>query len=189
MEEDLLRSLREELELEMEEVLEGFRRELARIRTGRASASLLDGIRVNYYGSSVPLKQVASISVPESRLLVIQPWDKSVLGEIERAIQRSELGLNPVNDGKVIRLPIPPLTEERRKELVRLVRKRAEEFRVSLRSVRREAMERLKRQRKEGEISEDDFYRLQEEVQRITDRFVKEVDAALAAKERENLEP
>jgi len=188
MEEDLFRTLKEETEMEMEEVLEGFRRELARVRTGRASASLLDGIKVNYYGSSVPLKQVASISVPESRLLVIQPWDKSVLSEIERAIQRSELGLNPVNDGRVIRLPIPPLTEERRRELVKLMRKRAEEFRVSIRSVRRETLERLKRIKKEGEIPEDDFYRLQEEVQRVTDRFIKEVDSALEEKEREIME-
>src|SRR5512134_1881666 len=139
------------LKSDMEKVLSQLRKEYDRVRTGRASASLLDGIRVDYYGTSTPLSQVATVAVPEARLITIQPWDKGIMGEIEKAIQRSELGLTPMNDGKLIRIAIPPLTEERRKELVKLVRKMAEERKVDLRNHRRDANESLKDLKKERE--------------------------------------
>ncbi|NDY43128.1 ribosome recycling factor [Dissulfurirhabdus thermomarina] len=175
-------------ERRMEKATSAFEKDLAKVRTGRATPALLEGIAVDYYGSSMPINQVASVSVPESRLLVVQPWDVNVLGEIEKAILRSELGLTPNNDGKVIRVSVPPLTEERRKDLVKLVRKMAEEARVAVRNIRRDAIERLKRRKKEKEISEDDMFRLQDEIQKLTDAFVKRVDEILAAKEKEILE-
>ncbi len=177
-----------ELKADMEKTISHLKKEYDRVRTGRASLSLLDGIRVDYYGTSTPLNQVATLSVPEPRLITIQPWDKGVLAEIEKAIQKSELGLTPMNDGKVIRISIPPLTEERRKELVRLVRKMAEERKVDLRNRRREANEMLRDLKKEKEITEDELFRYQEEVQEITDQFVKRVDEVLKGKEKEILE-
>jgi ribosome recycling factor len=150
--------------------------------------ALLDGITLDYYGTPTPLNQLATLAVPESRLITIQPWDKSQLGLIEKAIQRSDLGLTPTNDGKVIRLSIPPLTEERRKELVKQVKKIGEETKVAIRNVRREGNEGLKSQEKAKEISEDENRRGQEQIQKITDRFVAKVDEILQAKEREVME-
>jgi ribosome recycling factor len=184
MQEDVIKVLKER----MNKTLDSLRRELNKVRTGRASISLLDGVRVEYYGSSTPLNQVSSISTPESRLIIIQPWDSNVLGEIEKAILRSDLGLTPVNDGKVIRINIPMLTEERRKELVKVVARMVEDCKVSLRNERREANEKLKEQKKNKTISEDDFYRLQEEVQKTTDEWIKKSDDIKAAKEKEILE-
>jgi len=177
-----------ELKSDMDKIISHLKKEYDRVRTGRASLSLLDGIRVDYYGTPTPLNQVASLSVPEPRLITIQPWDKGVLADIEKAIQKSELGLTPMNDGKVIRISIPPLTEERRKELVKLVRKMAEERKVDLRNRRREANEMLRDLKKEKEITEDELFRYQEEVQEITDQYVKRVDEVLKGKEKEILE-
>lgn len=178
----------EELKENMDKAIAVLEKSLSKVRTGRASLALLDGIRVEYYGTQTPLNQVASLSVPESRLIVISPWDNSVLGAIEKAIQKSDLGLMPINDGKLIRLAIPPLTEERRKELVKVVRKMAEECKVKQRNARRDANEQLKDLKKDGEISEDDLYAFQEEVQKITDRYIEKTDAILAAKEKEVME-
>jgi ribosome recycling factor len=162
--------------------------ELAGLRTGRASAAMFDKIRVEYYGNPSPLNQVASISVPESRLVVIQPWDKGLLGEIEKAIQSSELSLNPSNDGKVIRINIPPLTEERRKEIVKLAKNTAEQGRVAVRNIRRDANEELKKSEKNGDISEDDLKRGEERVQKLTDQFIEKINETVTAKESEILE-
>ncbi len=165
--------------------VKNFQEEVARVRTGRASVALLDGIKVDFYGSSMPLNQMATVTVAEARLIVIQPWDPSSIGAIEKAIQKSELGLTPVNDGKVIRISIPPLTEERRKELVKLVRKMAEEARVAVRNVRRDILDELKKMKKAGDISEDDFFRAQDEIQKITDEHIKKIDKILETKEKE----
>ncbi|MFA7565839.1 MAG: ribosome recycling factor [Alkalispirochaeta sp.] len=162
--------------------------DLASLRTGRASAALFDKIKVEYYGTPTPLSQVAGISVPESRLVVIQPWDKALLGEIEKAIQSSELSLNPNNDGKVIRINIPPLTEERRKEIVKLARNTAEQSRVAVRNIRRDANDELKKAEKDGDLSEDDLKRAEEKVQKLTDQYVEQINEILAAKETEILE-
>jgi ribosome recycling factor len=159
-----------------------------RIRTGRASTSLLDGIRVDCYDAQMPLDQVASISIPESRLITIKPWDQSIIGGIEKSILKSELGLTPMNDGKIIRIPIPPLTEERRKELAKLARKMAEDGKVSVRNHRREANELLKELKQEKEISEDEMYKGQDEVQKATDEFIKKIDEVTAEKEKEIME-
>ncbi|TFG61254.1 MAG: ribosome recycling factor [Spirochaetales bacterium] len=158
------------------------------IRTGRASASLFDKIRVDYYGEPTPLNQVATVSIPEARLVVIQPWDKAALPEIEKAIQKSELSLNPSNDGKVIRISIPPLTEERRKEFVKVAKNMAEQCRVAIRNVRRDANEDLKKKQKESSITEDDFKKGTDEIQKMTDEFIKEINDLLEAKEKEIME-
>ncbi len=162
--------------------------EFAGLRTGRASAAMFDKLRVDYYGNPTPINQVASISVPEPRLVVIQPWDKGSLGDIERAILSSELSLNPNNDGKVIRISIPPLTEERRKEIVKVAKNMAEQSRVSVRNIRRDANDELKKLEKDGEISEDDLKRGEEQIQKLTDRFVEQINAILQTKESEILE-
>ena len=172
----------------MQKSIEAMKKDFIGIRTGRASPALLDTIKVNAYGQEMTIKQVATISVPEPRMIVIQPWDKSVIGEIEKAIQKSDLGINPVNDGKLIRLVFPPLTEERRKNLVKLVKKRAEEAKISIRNIRRDAIEYLKELEKEGEISEDDQRRGQDQIQKITDKFTKEIDRILSIKEKEIME-
>jgi ribosome recycling factor len=174
-----------EAKRKMDKVLELMARDLSRIRTGRASVALLEGIKVDCYGTNMPLPQVASLAAPESRLLTVQPWDPSILADIEKAILKSDLGLNPVNDGKLIRLPIPPLTTERRKELVKLVKKMGEEGKVALRNLRREANEDLKEMKKEKLLSEDEAHRAQEEVQKVTDEFIKKVDTQTAEKEKE----
>jgi ribosome recycling factor len=178
----------EDLKDRMGKSIESLKREYSRLRTGRASISLLDGIRVSYYDTPTPLNQMASLAVPEPRLIVIQPWDKTAIEDIEKAILKSELGLTPVNDGKVIRISIPPLTEERRKELVKVARKMSEENKVAIRNIRRDANEMLKDLKKEKEITEDDLYRSQEEVQKATDQFISQVDELCAAKEKEILE-
>jgi len=184
----MLDEIYEDLKDRMQKTLTALDRDLKRVRTGRASASLLDGIRVDYYGTPTPLNQVASVSVPEARLLLIQPWDPQVVGPIEKAILKSELGLNPMSDGKVIRIAIPPLSQERRRELVKVVKKMAEENKVALRNIRRDANELLKDFKKDKEISEDDFFRAQEEVQKITDDFIKNIDETVGVKEKEILE-
>lgn len=175
----------EETKRKMEKVLEAMARDLSRVRTGRASVALLEGIKVDCYGTSMPIGQVASLAAPESRLLTVQPWDPTVLGDIEKAILKSDLGLNPVNDGKLIRLPIPALTTERRKELGKMVKKMGEEAKVALRNIRREANEQFKDLKKDKLLPEDDAHRGQEEVQKITDDFIKKVDAQAAEKEKE----
>ncbi len=173
----------------MDKAVDSVRRELTKIRTGKATVSLLDGIRLEAYGSTVPLRQVANISVPEARLLIVQPWDRSILGVVEKAILKSDLGLNPSNDGNIIRVPIPALTEERRKEMVRYVHKLAEEGRVAVRNIRRDANEALKKMKTTGDISEDDFHRAHDTVvQDMTNEHIDEIDKALAAKEKELME-
>jgi ribosome recycling factor len=174
-----------ETKRKMDKVLEAMARDLSRVRTGRASVALLEGIKVECYGTSMPLSQVASLAAPESRLLTIQPWDTSVMADIEKAILKSDLGLNPANDGKIIRLPIPALTTERRKDLVKMVKKMEEEAKVSLRNVRREANEDFKEMKKEKLLAEDDAHRGTEEVQKITDDFIKKAEALGAEKEKE----
>lgn len=176
------------LKKKMQSTLESYRSETARVRTGRASANLVSGVMVEYYGAPTPLSQLASLSVPEPRLIVVQPFDLNSLSDIEKAIQAAELGLNPANDGKIIRVPVPPLTEERRREMVKLVKRMAEEHRVALRNVRREGNDRMKELEKKKEIAEDDLRKGQGEVQKLTDQFVSELDALLAAKEKEILE-
>ena len=169
----------------MDKVLEAMARDLSRVRTGRASVALLEGIKVDCYGTSMPLDQVASLAAPESRLLTIQPWDSSVMGDIEKAILKSDLGLNPANDGKIIRLPIPALTTERRKDLAKMVKKMEEEAKVALRNVRREANEDFKEMKKEKLLPEDEAHRGQDEVQKVTDEYIKKVEAQGAEKEKE----
>ncbi len=177
-----------EMKGNMRKSLDSFRRELGKIRTGRASLTILDGIAISYYGQSTPLNQVATLTVPDSKTIAIQPWDTQVIPLIEKAIASSSLGLNPVNDGKIIRLQIPPLTEERRRDLVKTVKRMAEDARVSVRNIRREFMEKVKGKEKNKEISEDELKRFQEEIQKVTDSFVKEVDSILQEKEKEILE-
>ncbi len=178
----------EDLQERMGKSIDSLKREYSRLRTGRASVSLLDGIRVTYYDTPTPLNQMASLAVPEPRLIVIQPWDKTAIGDIEKAILKSELGLTPMNDGKLIRIAIPPLTEERRKELVKVARKMAEDNKVAIRNIRRDANDMLKDLKTEKEITEDDLYRSQDEVQKLTDDFISQVDELCAAKEKEILE-
>ncbi len=172
----------------MEKSVSAFKKELAKVRTGRASLSILDGISVDAYGSSMPLNQVGTITIPESRMLVIQPWDPQMLAAIEKAIMKSDLGLNPIGDGKVIRLNIPQLTEERRKELVKSARKIAEEFRVAIRNIRRDAIETLKKQKKDKVISEDELFKFQDEAQSETDLYIKQIDEVTVNKENEVME-
>jgi ribosome recycling factor len=178
----------QEARKQMERAVEALRREFAGVRTGKASPALLDTVKVEAYGSHMPLNQVATVSAPEPRLLVVQPWDRAMIGPVERGIRESELGLNPSNDGKVVRVPIPPLTEERRKEYVRLVHKMAEDARVAVRHARKEANDAVKAQQKNGEISEDDARREQDEIQQLTDRYVEKVDELMKHKEAEVLE-
>jgi len=178
----------DQVKAKMEASVEALKRELIKIRTGRASLSLLDGIKVDAYGSMLPVDQVGTMTIPESRLIVIQPWDPQMLPVIEKAILSSDLGLTPANDGKVIRLTIPQLTEERRKELVKQVKKIAEEFKVAVRNVRREANDSLKKMKKNKDISEDDMFRLQEEAQKATDAFIRQIDEVAAGKEKEVME-
>jgi ribosome recycling factor len=168
--------------------IEAFKKDLGKIRTGRASFSLLDGIKVDYYGTPTPLPQVGTLSVPESRMITVTPWDTKMVGPIEKAIQASGLGLNPSNDGKMVRIPIPPLTEERRKDLVKVVKKMAEEARIAVRNIRRESLEKVKEKEKKKEISEDEMKRWQDRVQKETDSHVKKIDEILKAKEQEIME-
>lgn len=178
----------EETRDKMTKAIQALKKDLMRIRTGRASTALLDGIKVRCYDTQMPLDQVASLSTPESRLITIKPWDQTIIGEIEKSILKSELGLTPMNDGKIIRIPIPPLTEERRKELAKLAKKIGEESKIVIRNLRREGNELFKELKNEKEISEDDFFKSQEDVQKITDEFIKKVDEVSAEKEKEILE-
>jgi ribosome recycling factor len=172
----------------MTKAISAYTRELASIRAGRATAALLDKISIDYYGSPTPVNQVAGISVPEARLLVIQPYDKSILNEIEKAIQKSDLGLNPSSDGNIIRLAIPALTEERRKELVKVVKKESEEAKIAVRNIRRDANDDLKKLEKNGEITEDELRNYSEDVQKLTDDHITKIDQITKDKEKEILE-
>lgn len=174
-----------EIEAKMEKRIDGLVSEFKTIRAGRANAAVLDKIAIDYYGTMTPIHQVGSISTPEPRSLVIQPWDASVLKEIEKAINASELGITPQNDGKVIRLNFPPLTEERRRELVKMVKKYAEEGKVAIRNVRRDAIEAFKKQKKDGEITEDDLKDIEKDIQNMTDKYIKEIDEITSDKEKE----
>jgi len=183
-----IKAIKKDAEERMAKAIENTRSELMKIRTGKASPALLDTVRVEYYGSVVPLKQVANINAPEPRLITIQPWEKKMIGEIEKAILKSDLGLTPANDGTLIRLPIPQLTEERRKDLVRLCHKLAEEGRIAIRNVRRDANDKLKALEKDHDISEDQFHTATDEIQKITDSHTEQIDELLKKKEEEIME-
>ena len=178
----------EETRDRMEKSIAALKGEIKRIRTGRASASLLDGIRADYYGTPTPLNQMASVSVPESRLIVIQPWDVTAIKEIEKAILKSDLGLTPSNDGKIIRISVPPLSEERRKQLAKSLHKTCEEYKVAIRNIRRDSNDLIKGLKKDGDVAEDDAFKAQDEIQKITDEFIKRVDEIYNEKEKEILE-
>jgi ribosome recycling factor len=184
----MLNDIYADAEDRMNKALESLERDYRKLRTGRASVSLVDGIRMAYYGTSTPLSQLATLTIPDPRTIMIQPWDNSIIGEVEKAILKSELGLTPMNDGKLIRINIPPLTTERRRELVKVVKKMAEEAKVAVRNIRRDANDMIKELKKEKEISEDDQFRAQEETQRVTDDFIKKIDALYTLKEKEILE-
>ncbi|HET7322187.1 MAG TPA: ribosome recycling factor [Longimicrobiaceae bacterium] len=172
----------------MEKSLDALRREFSGVRTGKATPALLDTVRVDAYGSHVPLNQVATVNAPEPRLLLIQPWDRAMLGPIEKAIQTSDLGFNPSNDGKVVRIPVPPLTEERRREYARMLHKMAEDARISVRQARHDALADIKERQKEKEISEDEARREEKDVQKLTDQYVEKVEELLKSKEAEVME-
>ena len=184
----MIESIFQETKDNMGKSIEAVKNEFKRVRTGRASLSILDPIRVDYYGTLTPLNQMASLSVPESRLISIQPWDVSVIKDIEKAILKSDLGLTPSNDGKLIRIAIPPLTEERRKQLVKSIQKKSEEFKIAVRNIRRDSNELLKGLKKDGEISEDDAFRAQDQIQKITDEHIQLIDDICEEKEKEILE-
>jgi ribosome recycling factor len=177
-----------ETEERMKKSLAAFRRELSMTRTGKASTAILDGVKVECYGQTMPLNQVASVSVPEPRMILVQPRDRTIMGDVEKAIHKSGLGLTPNSDGNVIRLPIPALTEERRRDLVKIVKKHAEEARVSMRNIRRDTNETLKKDEKDGKVTEDDSRKTQEKIQKLTDKYIGEIDTSLAAKEKEIME-
>lgn len=177
-----------DIEAKMEKTLNTYKADLGKVRTGRASLALLDHIRVDYYGTPTPLQQVATLAVPEPRLMTIQPWDTTIIGEIEKALLKSELGLTPANDGKIIRIAIPRLTEERRKELVKVVRKMGEATKISLRNLRRDANDHLKGLEKNKKISQDQLHQLMDKVQTSTDKSIEKADAILAVKEKEIME-
>lgn len=162
--------------------------EMKAVRAGRANPAILDKVAVEYYGAMSPLTQIANVSVPDARTIMVQPWDASILGEIEKAILKSDIGITPNNDGKAIRLNFPPLTEERRKELVKGIHKKGEDAKVAIRSIRRDAMEDAKLQKKNGEITEDDVKDLEKDIQKLTDNYIKDIDVVISAKEKEILE-
>ncbi len=182
--EDVFQDCRER----MEKAIETLQKDFSKLRTGRASTTLVEDVQVDYYQMPTPLNQLASISIPDSRSILIQPWDKSSIGNVEKAIMKSELGLNPINDGKTIRINIPPLTEERRKELAKIAKKYTEDTKVAIRNIRREANDALKKRKNNKDISEDDMYSGQEEVQKITDEFVSKAEKAREDKEKEIME-
>ena len=175
-------------ENKMQKTIAALESDLAAIRAGRANPAILDKVTVEYYGVATPIQQVGTVAVPEPRTITIQPWDASILGEIEKAILKSDVGINPNNDGKMIRLNFPPLTEERRKELVKGISKRGEEAKVAVRNIRRDSLEGFKKQKKDGEITEDDLKNLETKIQKLTDKFVAEIDTVVSAKEKEILE-
>ncbi len=172
----------------MEKAMEALRRELSKMRTGRASLSILDDVRVDYYGTMTPLAQMATLSVPDPRTIAIQPWDGSAIAGIEKAILKADLGLNPTSDGRVVRLPIPPLNEERRRELVRVMRKHGEDCKIAVRNVRRDVNDELKTLKKDSTITEDEERKGHEQIQKMTDNFIKEIDTALEHKEKDIME-
>jgi ribosome recycling factor len=177
-----------ETEGRMRKAKENLARELSGIRTGKANPALLDGLKVDYYGAPTPLRQLANVAAPEPRMLLVQPFDRNAIGEIEKAILKSDLALNPANDGNVVRIPIPPLTEERRKELGKLVKRMGENAKVAVRNVRRDANDKLKKKEKEGDLAEDQSKRGQEKVQDLTDKYVDDIDQMIAQKEKEVME-
>ena len=178
----------EETRENMDKSIASLKNELKKVRTGRASLALLDGVKVDYYGTPTPLNQVASLSVPENRLITIQPWDASVIKEIEKAILKSDLGLTPSSDGKIIRITIPQLTEERRKELVKIVSKMSEDHKVAVRNIRRDSNELIKSLKKDGDVSEDDAFKAQDKIQKITDEYIHSIEEIYKEKEKEILE-
>ncbi len=184
----MVNEIKTNAEVKMKKSIASLENEYNGFRTGRASASLFDNIKVDYYGTATPLNQVATISIPEARLVVIQPWDKGVLSEIEKAIQKSELGLNPNNDGKLIRINIPPLTEDRRKELVKVAKSTAENTKVSVRNIRRDAIEQMKKAQKDSSITEDELKKGEDEIQKLTDKYVNEASKLFEEKEKEIME-
>ena len=184
----MIEEIYEDTRESMGKSVSALKNEFNKVRTGRASASILDGIRVDYYGTLTPLNQMATLAVPESRLITIQPWDVSVIKDIEKALLKSDLGLTPSSDGKIIRISIPPLTEERRKELVKVIYKMCEDHKVAVRNIRRDSNEMLKELKKDSEISEDDAFKGQEQVQKITDEHIKRIDETTKEKEKEILE-
>ncbi len=184
----MTKTIVDQLKEKMESSVDAFKRELIRIRTGRATLSLLDGIKVNAYGSQMPVDQVGTLTIPENNVIAIKPWDPQMLPALEKAILSSNLGLTPANDGKIVRLTIPPLTGERRKELVKQVKKIAEEYKVAVRNVRRDTNETLKKLKKDKEISEDDMFRLQDEAQKATDGFITLIDEMAGSKEKDIME-
>lgn len=186
--EKMVKEIFKDAENRMQKTVEALRKDLASLRAGRATPSLLDNIKVDYYGVPTPVNQVGNISVPEPRLLVIQPWDKSVISDIEKAIAKSDLGLNASNDGNIIRIPIPQLTQERRKELVKTIKKKAEEGKIGVRNIRRDANDKIKSLEKEKQISEDETKTYQDDVQKITDRYIDQIDSVYQAKEKEIME-
>ncbi|MGI6144207.1 MAG: ribosome recycling factor [Clostridia bacterium] len=184
----MLKDVLNQVEDKMQKTLEVLRKEYSSMRAGRANPAILEKIKVDYYGALTPLNQLANISAPEPRLLTVQPWDKSLLSDIEKAILKSDLGLNPTNDGNILRIAIPQLTEERRQELVKAAKKKAEESKVGIRNIRRDANERIKKMEKNKELTEDDAKKQQEEIQKITDKYIKEADNIFAIKEKEIME-
>ena len=184
----MIESIYQETQDAMNKSLAALKNEFKRVRTGRASLSILDGIRVDYYGTLTPLSQMASLAVPESRLITIQPWDASAIKEIEKAILKSDLGLTPSNDGKIIRISIPPLTADRRKGLVKIIHKMSEEHKVAIRNIRRDSNELVKNLKKDGSVSEDEVFKAQDKIQKITDDYIKMVDVSYSEKEKEILE-
>ncbi|RKX63506.1 MAG: ribosome recycling factor [Thermodesulfobacteriota bacterium] len=179
----------DEAKRKMEKSLKNFKDELSHIRTSRASVSLLETIKVECYGTKMPIPQIATVNVVEGKMLVIQPWDINLIKEIEKAIQKSDLGINPTNDGKTIRLVMPPLTEERRKELIKVAGRLAEDARIAIRNIRRDVLDKFKTAKKKGEISEDDYIQLEKKVQKLTDEYIKKIEEALKEKEKEILAP
>jgi len=184
----MIEDINNEAKEKMGKTISALKNELKKVRTGRASLNIFDDIRVDYYGTLTPLNQMATLAVPESRLITIQPWDVSVIKDIEKAILKSNLGLTPSNDGKIIRITIPPLTEERRKEIVRQVGKMCEEYRVAIRNIRRDANDMLKELKKDGDASEDSVFKAQDNIQKFTDDHIKIIDDTFKAKEKEILE-
>lgn len=184
----MIKDMINETEGRMKKTIEHLTQDLATLRAGRANPAMVDRIMVSYYGQATPLNQLANITVPEPRLLVIQPWDKSSIPEIEKAVMKSDLGINPSNDGNVIRLAVPQLTEERRKEIVKVVKKRGEEAKVAIRNIRREQNDFVKAAEKDKMVSEDESKKGMEEVQKITDKYIKDIDLIMAAKEKDIME-
>jgi len=180
--------IQQKLSTQMEQAIEHLKRDLAGLRTGRASVALLDGVRVDYYGTMTPLKQIANISTPEARLLTIQPWEPQKIKEIEKALANSGLGITPSNDGKIIRVPLPPLTEERRKELTKICKKHGEETKVQVRGFRRDANEELKKLQKDAKLTEDELRKAEQDTQKLTDQFGQKIDDVIKKKEQEIME-